>query len=1161
MLVERIINKIINEKIDIDKLLIVTFTNAAASEMRQRILDAIYERIEKNPEDKNLQRQIILLNKANISTIHAFCLEIIKNYFYEIGIQSNFRIGDSSEIEILKMETLEELFEKLYEEADNEFLKLTNIYAGYRDDGALKELILKIYNYSQSMPFPKEWIKQNVQKFNLGNSINADFSKTIWGEILIDYFNEEISSCIEELDELSKELKNNLDLEKYYFTIQEDLQKLKILISNNNSWDEIYKNLLDIKFSVWPRQAKTDCEFKDYCKQVRDSIKERIKVFTKKIFIYSSKEANKDIYEMYPILKELEDIILKFAKQYQENKKERNIIDFNDIEHYALKILVKKNEDGKYEATDIAKEYKEKFVEIAIDEYQDSNLVQEYILNTISRGNNLFMVGDVKQSIYKFRQARPELFLDKYDKYILAEEDNENCKNNTKIKLFQNFRSRENVLDITNMIFDSIMSKKIGDIDYTSEEYLNCGATYKEPDNKEIDVGGIAELDIIDLSEENLENEEIDFNIIEKNEIEAKFVAKKINDLINSNFYVYDKKEGYRHVTYKDIVILLRTTSNVAPLYEKELKKIEIPVFSDTGLNYFETEEIQVILSVLKIIDNPNNDIPLVTVLRSPIVGFTDNELVEIRLQSKNTSYYEALLETAENNDESNLKSKVIEFLNTLEEWKQKQEYLGLNELIWYIMTSTNYYDFVSSSRNGEIKTANLKFLFEKAKDYEKASFKGLYNFINYIDKIGKSSGDMGSAKLIGENENVVRIMSIHKSKGLEFPVVFLCGTGKQFNVQDLNENILLHQDIGFGPKFINYERKIEYDTLAKEAIKVKSLNEILSEEMRLLYVALTRAKEKLIITGCDTDLNKSLKDKEKLILNNDNNKISVASIKKSKSYLYWLELIYEKNRNKLDQILKINVYNKKDILNVDKKIENNEERLDLEIEDKSLFEEVSELLNWKYSFLESTQTQGKTSVTEISKDNVENKSIMTLKPKFLSATEKLSNAEIGTLMHLVLQKLDFNKTYSEELIKELIQNLVERKLITENEAKYINIEKIKRFTNSKLYNEMKNAKEIHKEQPFYIYLSSDEIYNNKMDDKILVQGIIDLYFVDENDNIILVDYKTDYVANNDEQELINKYKGQLDIYKRALEQALNKKVKEVYIYSTFLNKELLIVD
>ena len=1161
MLVERIINKIINEKIDIDKLLIVTFTNAAASEMRQRILDAIYERIEKNPEDKNLQRQIILLNKANISTIHAFCLEIIKNYFYEIGIQSNFRIGDSSEIEILKMETLEELFEKLYEEADNEFLKLTNIYAGYRDDGALKELILKIYNYSQSMPFPEEWIKQNVQKFNLKNSINADFSKTIWGEILIDYFNEEISSCIEELDELSKELKNNLDLEKYYFTIQEDLQKLKILISNNNSWDEIYKNLLDIKFSVWPRQAKTDCEFKDYCKQVRDSIKERIKVFTKKIFIYSSKEANKDIYEMYPILKELEDIILKFAKQYQENKKERNIIDFNDIEHYALKILVKKNEDGKYEATDIAKEYKEKFVEIAIDEYQDSNLVQEYILNTISRGNNLFMVGDVKQSIYKFRQARPELFLDKYDKYILAEEDNENCKNNTKIKLFQNFRSRENVLDITNMIFDSIMSKKIGDIDYTSEEYLNCGATYKEPDNKEIDVGGIAELDIIDLSEENLENEEIDFNIIEKNEIEAKFVAKKINDLINSNFYVYDKKEGYRHVTYKDIVILLRTTSNVAPLYEKELKKIEIPVFSDTGLNYFETEEIQVILSVLKIIDNPNNDIPLVTVLRSPIVGFTDNELVEIRLQSKNTSYYEALLETAENNDESNLKSKVIEFLNTLEEWKQKQEYLGLNELIWYIMTSTNYYDFVSSSRNGEIKTANLKFLFEKAKDYEKASFKGLYNFINYIDKIGKSSGDMGSAKLIGENENVVRIMSIHKSKGLEFPVVFLCGTGKQFNVQDLNENILLHQDIGFGPKFINYERKIEYDTLAKEAIKVKSLNEILSEEMRLLYVALTRAKEKLIITGCDTDLNKSLKDKEKLILNNDNNKISVASIKKSKSYLYWLELIYEKNRNKLDQILKINVYNKKDILNVDKKIENNEERLDLEIEDKSLFEEVSELLNWKYSFLESTQTQGKTSVTEISKDNVENKSIMTLKPKFLSATEKLSNAEIGTLMHLVLQKLDFNKTYSEELIKELIQNLVERKLITENEAKYINIEKIKRFTNSKLYNEMKNAKEIHKEQPFYIYLSSDEIYNNKMDDKILVQGIIDLYFVDENDNIILVDYKTDYVANNDEQELINKYKGQLDIYKRALEQALNKKVKEVYIYSTFLNKELLIVD
>lgn len=1158
VLVERIINKIINEKIDIDKLLIVTFTNAAASEMRQRILDAIYEKLEKDPDNKNMQRQIVLLNKANISTIHAFCLEIIKNYFYEIGIQSNFRIGDNSEVEILKMETLEDLFEELYEKADSEFLNLTNTYAGYRDDEALKELVLKIYNYSQSMPFPEEWIKQNVQKFNLSNKINEDFSKTIWGELLIDYFNEEISSCVMELEEISKELKNNADLGKYYFTIQEDLQNLKLMVASDE-WDYIYNNLINLKFSTWPRQAKTDCELKDYCKQIRDSIKERIKVFTKKIFIYSSEEANKDIYEMYPILKELETVILEFSKKYQENKKERNIIDFSDIEHYALKILVRKNEEGLYEASNIAKEYQEKFKEIAIDEYQDSNLVQEYILNTISKNNNIFMVGDVKQSIYKFRGARPELFLEKYNDYILAEDDESNCAFNTKIKLYQNFRSRKNVLDITNMIFENIMNKKVGDIDYTSEEYLNCGAEYKEPENKEMNVGGNAELNIIDFAED-LEDEETDFNIIEKKEIEAKFVAKKINDLVNSNYYVYDKKSGYRHITYKDIVILLRTTSNVAPEYEKELKKLEIPVFSDTGLNYFETEEIQIILSVLKIIDNPNNDIPLVTVLRSPIVGLSDNELVEVRLESKNTSYYEALLEIAKSNTESDLKNKIIDFLNTLDEWKQKQEYLALNELIWYIMTSTNYYDFVNSSKNGDIKTANLRFLFEKARDYEKASFKGLYNFINYIEKIGKSSGDMGSAKLIGENEDVVRIMSIHKSKGLEFPVVFLCGTGKQFNVQDLNENILLHQDIGFGPKYINYERKIEYDTLAKEAIKVKSLNEILSEEMRLLYVALTRAKEKLIITGCDKDLKKSLKDKEKLFLSSNQGKINVASIKKAKSYLQWLELIYLKNEDKLNRILKIKVYNKKDILSQDEEKACNKKPYNIEIEDEELLEKVSKLLNWKYSYVESTKTQGKTSVTDIAKKNTKNNKTIILKPKFLSNTEKLSNTEIGTLMHLVLQKLDFNKIYNEKLILELIQNLIEKKLVTENEAKYINIEKILKFTKSKLYNEIRNAKEIYKEQPFYIYLSSDEIYNNKMDDKILVQGIIDLYFVDKSDNIVLVDYKTDYIQNNCEQELINKYKEQLDLYKRALEQGLNKKVKEVYIYSIYLNKEIVIV-
>ncbi len=1146
---------------DIDELLIVTFTNAAASEMREKILEAIYTKIDENPNDVHLQKQILLLNKANISTIHAFCLEVIKNYFYEIGISSNFRIADTSEIELLKQETLEEVFEKLYEENNEEFINLVNIYSEYRDDDSLKELILKIYTYSQSMPFPEEWINESIEKFNLENKLNEDFSKTIWGKILIEYCLDEIKLCKEDLEIVLDKLKKEIDLKKYYDIILSDIENIKTVIEKPLSWDELYINVNNLKsqFDRWPREAKTNCELKEECKIKRDDVKERIKDITCKILIYSSNEANSDIYEMYNILKSIQKVISEFSIKYQENKRDKNVIDFNDIEHYALKILVKKDENNEYVPTDVAINYREKFVEIAIDEYQDSNLVQEYILSTISNGSNIFMVGDVKQSIYKFRQARPELFLEKYDKYILAEDNKKECSENTKIQLFKNFRSRENILSLTNIIFENIMSKKLGDIEYDEKEYLNLGAKFESP-SADILTSGKAELDIIDLAEDtNQEEEEIDEVILAKSEIEAKFVANRIKELLNSN--LFDKKQGYRKVTYKDIVILLRATNNVAPIYEKELNKLELPVFSDSSLSYFETEEIQIILSVLKIIDNPNSDIPLVAVLRSNIGGFTDNELVEIRYASKNTSYYEALEEVKNNCENSKLKEKVTNFLEMLEDWQKKQEYLSLDEIIWYIYESTNYYDFVSSTPNGDIKTANLKLLFEKAKDYEKASFKGLYNFINYIDKVSKSLGDKSSAKIIGENENVIRIMSIHKSKGLEFPVVFLCGTGKMFNLKDLNQNILLHQDLGFGPKYINYERKIEYNTLAKEAIRIKNLNEILSEEMRLLYVALTRAKEKLIIVGCDNNFKKSIKEKENIKIE-ENKKINIVNIRKAKSYIDWLELVCTNNKEKLKDILDVNCISKNEVYkkansNEHQQINNNIENWN--VEDKNLLKHIDKLLSWDYPYLKATKMEAKMSVTDIAKGRKKEIADMIEKPKFLIESQSLNKAEIGTLMHLIMQKLDFTKDYNEESIKELIQELVFSKVINESHTKYIDIEKILAFTKSNLYSEIREAKEVQKEMPFYIYIPSNEIYNDATDEKILVQGIIDLYYINKNDELILLDYKTDYVEKDNEHKLIEKYKKQLDIYKKALEKALNRKVEAVYIYSIYLNKKIKI--
>ena len=735
VLVERIINRIINDNIDIDKILIVTFTNAAASEMRERILDSLYKKIDENLNNVRLQRQITLLNKANISTIHSFCLDVIKNNFYEIGISPNFRIGDNSEIEILKQETLEDVFEEYYENKDQDFINLVNIYGGYKDDLDLKNLIMQIYNFSVSSPFPKEWIHEKVEQFNLKDKIKKDFSNTIWGKILIQNFKEEIEDQIDTLEILKKEISKNNEVEKFEELILSDICILKDMLKKAHSFDDIYLNIQNIKFDMLPRVKNIDEDVKEKIKQTREIVKKKINEFKENVFMYSSEEANQNIFDMYQVLVSIEKVIIKFMDQYQKNKAEKNIIDFSDIEHFALNILVKKNEKGEYVGTDVAQKYREKFKEIAIDEYQDSNLVQEYILTTISNNNNIFMVGDVKQSIYKFRQARPELFLEKYNSYNLASIDDEgrDCTTNTLIQLFKNFRSRESILNLTNFVFKNIMSKEIGDIDYNEKEYLNLGLAFDEEEEQKDFI--VPELHIINLNEE--EQEELEEEILRNEEIEAKFVACKIKEIISKEYKIYDKNKGYRNATYKDFVILLRTTAKVATVYENELANIGIPVFNDVSQSYFESEEIEDIMALLKIIDNPNNDIPLVTVLRSNIFGFTDNELLKIRLEAKEGSFYNAIKNYKQ---EDELKNKINDFFERLEKWQEKQELLTLDEFIWYLYTDTSYYDFVCSMPNGEIKTANLKLLFEKAKDYEKASFKGLYNFINYIDKLKKSS-------------------------------------------------------------------------------------------------------------------------------------------------------------------------------------------------------------------------------------------------------------------------------------------------------------------------------------------------------------------------------------------------------------------------------------
>ena len=628
-----------------------------------------------------------------------------------------------------------------------------------------------------------------------------------------------------------------------------------------------------------------------------------------------------------------------------------------------------------------------------------------------------------------------------------------------------------------------------------------------------------------------------------------------------------DKKEGYRKVTYKDIVVLLRSTTELSPIYEKEISDLGMSVYSETSTEYLNSVEIQLIMSCLKIIDNPMQDIPLVTVMRSMIGGFTDNDLIEIRLADKYENFYESIVKARIQVNEE-LRNKIDSFLELINQWREASEFLALDELIWKIYMDTGYYNYVGLMQNGKLRQANLKMLFERAKQYESATFKGVFNFINFIDKLKLRNNDLGAAKIIGENENVIRIMSIHKSKGLEFPIVFLSSTGKNFNLKDLRDKILIHQEIGFGPNYENSELKIEYPTLAKEAIKMVSKRESISEEMRVLYVALTRAKEKLIITGIEKDLQKSIESKEKelqIYESEDNAKINPKMLESYKSYLDWIELVYLKNKIKNSDIFEFNVISKAEILN--QTVESEAKRKDVlkDIANKKVskenMEKIKNILEWEYKYKDSTEMPSELSVSkikELSKDKTEEKIGITLKkPNFLIEKTELTPAEKGTIMHLCLQKLNYKEEYNLEKLKNMVNNLVKQEIILPKEAESVNYNKILAFLSSNIWKEMRTAKVVEQEKAFYLNLKANEIYQNNAEDEILVQGIIDLYYITNNDELVLVDYKTDYVENNNEQSLKDKYNIQLEIYKKALEESLNRKVDKVYIYSTWLNKEI----
>ena len=1196
VLVERIIQKIIKDKIDIDKLLVVTFTNAAAAEMRERILESIYKELDVNPNDEHLKKQIMLLGKASICTIHSFCLDVIRNYFYEIDLPANFKISSDEDIAILKQETLEDVLDDLYESEDEDFMKLVDTYASYKDDEKIRNLINTIYNFIQSNPFPMEWLNEKVEVFNKPENVK-DFSECDFGKILIKDLSDKVYDAVCNYKVLQRRLEKLPEYPLMLNTIETEIDLLKVFYDKLQiGWDEAYdfKGPKSLEFPKWKADKDGSKDFIKEIKTKRDDIRDHIRKEIDRVLKYSSSAAYEDIYEMYDILNSLKQVIEKFEIEFKKRKKDKNTLDFSDIEHYALQILVQKNEEGLYVPTDVAKNYQDKFVEIAIDEYQDSNQIQEYILSKISKGNNIFMVGDVKQSIYRFRQACPELFMEKYNTY------GENI-----IQLFKNFRSRKNILDFTNIIFKNIMSVEFGELDYTEKEYLNYGMvdypeddnSYSNPENAKTELLLIEtkdeeqEVDIYKKAEEDEEQEdeqdiEDALQILEKEEIEANFVSQKIKEIINSKIKIYDKNlKELREVEYKDIVILLRQTATVAPIFEKTLTKNSIPVYSDANSEFIDSYEIQTVVNVLKIIDNPLDDIALVSTMRGEIGEFTDNELVEIRLFNKDSNYYNALIK-AKNELKGDLGSKVNNFLEQFELWKIKAKYLSLAELIWDIYTVTGFYNYVSLMPNGNIRKNNLKKLFERAKAFENSSFKGLFDFIRFLQRVKTGNSDLSPAKLIGENENVVRIMSIHKSKGLEFPIVFLSNIGKQFNEMDLRQEILLHEKYGLGPQYINTEMNITYSTSSKDAIKIVNKKEAMSEEMRVLYVAVTRAREKLYITGTSKNIFDSINKKTELlnIYSRKNGKINPILLQKAKSYLDWILQVVQSKE--LENNIELKIINKKDIVQVEE-INNDLRKFDFSKNINN--EQIAKELNFEYSNYLATILPLKSTVSKIKELNEEdglfdftsgdqmvidysklNESkeqkvfikneldFENSKPLFMQESNDLTGTQKGTVMHFVLEKIDFSRTYTKEELEEFVNGLVDNNYLTKEQVESIRLDKIQNFLESTIGKELLSAKKIFKEKPFVTKVLVKEIFKDiESDDYVLVQGIIDLFYQNSQGEWVLLDYKTDFVPDGDINILKKKYYKQLEIYKKALEDVLGTKVNHTYIYSLNINEKV----
>lgn len=1218
VLVERIIRRITDssDPIDVDRLLVLTFTSAAASEMRERIGRALADKLAENPGSKHLSRQMSLLSHAWVSTIHSFCLDILRQHFYRIDLDPAFRVANETEVALIQVDALEELFEQRYATGDNlQFNALVDCYGGNRGDTALQELVLAVYRFARSTPRPVEWLKNLSVNFDI--PVGTAFDQLNWSASLKNALKLELTGIMATLD-LAIQLAGRPGAPHAYLnTLEADRElvcKLAQECNTNMDWVKLYSSFNNISLGRLKgvKKGEVDENLKVQVMALRDHAKKRITSLKNKYFSRLPKELCDDLRKVVPLVTELASLVQDFDEAFRKAKTTRGLVDFNDLEHYCLQILTENGPEGPSPSV-VALELRRQIVEVMVDEYQDTNAVQEEILRLVSRqgevSSNLFMVGDVKQSIYRFRLAEPGLFLDKYMNYPAPAGGPDR-----RLDLAKNFRSRRSVVNAVNFVFRRLMTPEIGKLPYDHRAELVYGASYPAVFGEWPEEDEPAEFHLIertgfaDILEENDFEQELDRDSDDERaqpeedldavQMEARLIAGLIKEMVNGSAangrgrLIYDNDhKTYRTATYRDIVVLMRAAAGYANSFIEEFRQAGVPAYAELATGYFEATEVETILSLLKVIDNPRQDVPLVGILRSPVVGLNAGDLAGIRLCLQRGDFYDAVVATATLR-QGELSDRLSSFLEKLERWRTAARQGTLVDLIWMLYRETGYYDFVGGLPGGEQRQANLRVLYHRALQYEATTFKGLFLFLRFIERIQEKGHDLGAARTLSEKENVVRIMSIHKSKGLEFPVVIVAGLGKKFNFKDLNSPMLLHKDLGIGPQYMDVENRITYPTIAKLALQHELKIEALSEEMRVLYVAMTRAREKLILVGSARNLPVCAQRWCSQMMVSEGF-LPDGELAGAKTYLDWLVPVLARHQDglKIRQLAlcdessptlvtddpsrwKVSINNGRIVTESEKQKEYDFFSLVRRMEplepSGQFADPIKSRLEWRYPDTGLTGCAAKSSVTDLVRrfelHAVEDREYSRdlrpatgVRPKFLQGELGLTAAEQGSALHLVMQMLNLKNVADAMAIKEQVAAMVERELLTSEQARSVPIEQIASFFDSHLGKRVMAGREVWRELPFTLPLPVGKVYPGpfeKSDEVVLVQGVIDC-LVDEGDGLLLLDYKTDRISKDQQEQLAFLYRGQLNLYAGAVENIFKRSVTEKYLYLFSLGIDL----